>query len=83
MSRSSSRPPRPFRTAYFASQGLANRNLPTRFGHASTLKRACNAACGHLLGGDFVVAVVYDEFGARSTTLTRKGRQITIVGLLP
>lgn len=80
MSRSSSRP---FRTAYFMTQGLANRNMPSRFGHASTLKRACNAACGRLLSRDFAVAVVYDEFGARSTALIRHGRQITIQGLLP
>lgn len=78
-----SSPPRPFRTLYFASQGLANRNLPTRVGHASTLKRACQAACGRLLGNDFAVAVVYDAFNCRSTTLTRKGRRIEIVGLLP
>lgn len=65
MSRSSSRP---FRTAYFFTQGLA---------------RACHAASWHLLTSHYRVAVVYDGFGARSTTLTRHGRQITITGLLP
>lgn len=78
-----SSPPRPFLTAYFATQGFANRNMPSRHGHASTLKRACHAACGRLLNNDFAVAVVYDEFGQRSTTLSRKGRRIEIVGLLP
>lgn len=75
--------PRPFLTAYFATQGLANRNLPSRHGHSSTLKRACQAACGRLLNNDFAIAVVYDEHSCRSTTLTRKGQRIEIVGVLP
>lgn len=80
MSRSSSRP---FRTAYFLTQGLANRNLPSIHGRSASLARACHAASWHLLTSHYRVAVVYDEFGARSTVLTRHGRQITISGLLP
>ena len=80
MSRSSSRP---FRTAYFLTQGLANRNLHSQLGRAASLARACLAASWHLLNSHYRVAVVYDEFGTRSTTLTRHGRQITISGLLP
>jgi hypothetical protein len=80
MSRSSSRP---FCTAYFASQGLANRNLHSQLGRSASLARACHAASWHLLNSRYAVAVVYDEFGTRMTTLTRKGRQITVAGLLP
>lgn len=80
MSRSSARP---FRTAYFLTQGLANRNLPSIHGRSASLARACHAANWHLLNSHYTTAVVYDEFGRRSTTLTRKGRQILIAGLLP
>lgn len=80
MSRSSSRP---FRTAYFQTQGLADRNLPTMHGRSASLTRACHAAMLHLLQRQYAVAVVYNEFGARSTTLTRKGRRIEIAGVLP
>lgn len=79
----SSSPLRPYRTAYFASQGLANRNLPTRYGHSATLASACKAACWRLLQNHFPVAVVHDPLGRRSTVLTRKGRRIEITGLLP
>lgn len=80
MSRSSSRP---FCTAYFMTQGLANRNLPSMHGRSASLARACHAASWHLLNSRYRVAVVYDESNRRSTTLTRKSREITIVGLLP
>lgn len=80
MSRSSLRP---FRTAYFGTQGLADRNFPSMHGRSASLARACHAASWHLLQGQYRVAVVYDEFGRRSTVLTRKGRAITITGILP
>lgn len=80
MSRSS---PRLFRTAYFVTQAFADRNLPSIHGRSASLARACHAASWHLLNGRYAVAVVHDVLGRRSTTLTRKGRRIEIVGLLP
>ena len=74
---------RPFRTLYFASQSFADKNQPSRVGHSSSHVRACHAATLHLLRREHLVAVVYGEWGQRLTTLTRKGRQITIAGLLP
>lgn len=80
MSRSTNRP---FLTAYFSSPGLATRNLPSRFGHASTHLSATTAAVKRLLARDFACAIVYDTTGKRLTTITRQGRQLTTAGLLP
>ena len=74
---------RPFLTAYFASAGLAKRNLPTRFGHAVTHLSATQAATRRLLANEFAVAVVYSATGARLTTVARAGRQLSTEGLLP